>query len=290
MRELSVGMKDICLLLGIAPQTVRLYEQRGLEPRYTQEENGYRHFYIEDLSQLHAVRDLARLGKPLEECTALFGASDAEAFEKTFSDLADGLARRREELGLLERAARRNAEAMSRFRDIGPEYLMCDEPEMWHLPCTFGGKLPPDPDLREQVGAWAKMTPMTFFTFWIDAEDLGPGCSSDCGYGVEAEFAGLVDTSADAVQHLPAHTCVVWAWMVDLALTKGARAALGEETDDYYPVYEGAVSFAAQRGYRPCGTVVGRLVAGGVDVPGVGQEDFYLMRMPVEQARGASAV
>jgi DNA-binding transcriptional MerR regulator len=59
---------------GLTPKAIRLYEARGLLPRATRTESGYRLYDIEDVQTLRFVRHARGLGLGLERIKAILEA------------------------------------------------------------------------------------------------------------------------------------------------------------------------------------------------------------------------
>ena len=88
---------------GLAPDTIRFYERKGVLPRPPRSENGYRDYPPEHVETLRLVKGLREIGAPMREMAAIAQL----AHDANCKDLRGGLVATLERLaGLVrERAA-----------------------------------------------------------------------------------------------------------------------------------------------------------------------------------------
>jgi DNA-binding transcriptional MerR regulator len=73
-RGLRTG--EVARLAGVSPDTVRLYERRGLLPRPERTSRGYRQYAPAAVDRIRLVRRALALGFTLEELRVVLGARD----------------------------------------------------------------------------------------------------------------------------------------------------------------------------------------------------------------------
>lgn len=77
MKEVQMKMSEICDLIGISPQGVRLYEKNNAIESFKWDGNGYRYYYFENLGPMIGLRSYRNLDIPLKKSAELCkGATD----------------------------------------------------------------------------------------------------------------------------------------------------------------------------------------------------------------------
>ena len=67
---------ELARQLGISPDSLRLYERKGLLPRPPRSENGYRSYPPEALNRVRVIRAALSIGFTLEELAEIFSVRD----------------------------------------------------------------------------------------------------------------------------------------------------------------------------------------------------------------------
>lgn len=75
---LKIG--QVCKIAGITPDTLRLYERKGLLRPAVVKENGYRYYRYDQLDVLEEILLMKRAGTPLRAIRELFAGEDVDAF------------------------------------------------------------------------------------------------------------------------------------------------------------------------------------------------------------------
>jgi len=75
MRALKIG--EVARAAGVAVDTVRYYERRGLLPVAARRESGYREFTQATVERIHFAKGLQSLGFTLDEVATLLKSVDA---------------------------------------------------------------------------------------------------------------------------------------------------------------------------------------------------------------------
>jgi DNA-binding transcriptional MerR regulator len=104
---------ELAKLAGVSPDTLRLYERRGVLPKAPRSSNGYRSYPPEALERVHLVRAALSIGFTLDELAGILGRRDAGGAPcAQVRDLA------REKLRNLEEHLRRLIELRDRLRKV----------------------------------------------------------------------------------------------------------------------------------------------------------------------------
>lgn len=93
-------------MLGIAPSTIRYYEQIGLLKPPTRSANGYRTYSHASVARLRNIQTASRLGFPLDVVGRLFAYEGAELATKAKEQIQLRLAEVRELQASLDRQQR----------------------------------------------------------------------------------------------------------------------------------------------------------------------------------------
>src|SRR5262245_46132108 len=67
---------DVARLVGVSPDTIRIYERRGVLPRPRRGPNGYREYGPETADRVRLIRRALALGFTLEELRVVLGMRD----------------------------------------------------------------------------------------------------------------------------------------------------------------------------------------------------------------------
>lgn len=67
---------DVARLVGVSPDTIRIYERRGVLPRPRRAPNGYREYGPEAADRVRLVRRALAIGFTLDELRVVLGARD----------------------------------------------------------------------------------------------------------------------------------------------------------------------------------------------------------------------
>ena len=114
MQTMTIG--ELAQATGLAPRTIRFYEQKGLLPRPPRSEGGYRQYSAEDLRRLGLLRRVRALGFSLSEARGLLRLAEDNGCGSFQSELAGRLEHKLVEVDrLLEELAqtRRSLHALS---------------------------------------------------------------------------------------------------------------------------------------------------------------------------------
>lgn len=75
--SLSLRSGDLARIAGVSPDTLRLYERKGLLPLPVRSSNGYRCYSPESVARVRLIRAALSIGFSLDELTKVFKIRDA---------------------------------------------------------------------------------------------------------------------------------------------------------------------------------------------------------------------
>ena len=85
--------------LGLAPETLRFYERRGMLPEPARMDSGYRDYDSADFERLRLLVGLRQLDVQLPEAAKLASMCAAGRCEEVTDELLEAIPRRRAEIG-----------------------------------------------------------------------------------------------------------------------------------------------------------------------------------------------
>lgn len=278
--EYMFTMGEVSSMLGVTPQTIRLYEKFNEPKRYWSRDNGYRCFPFESVAQLFTFRELATMGTPLPEVARLVSSLTAD---DALGSMAAAVERVEDELRRLRRLKSCIAEHESFLRRIGDldEFHIETMPTMYRLACGSERPNPVGKDGRALIQSWGEQVPFVFFSGVMhNMDSLGDYATTEAGLAVVEAFSDLVDISDPAVEKIGSCKCVG-------GTVRASRADVyRKEHPDGYASYkraaESMLAFAKKNGLRPLGNGYSRLILAGVQEPDGTVSDYYYGWMPVE--------
>jgi DNA-binding transcriptional MerR regulator len=80
--DFKMTMKDLCLLMGVSQQAIRMYEKKGAMPQAKNEINGYRYYHYPDLQQGVHLRNYIRTGISIQQAAAMINGAPLDDIGK----------------------------------------------------------------------------------------------------------------------------------------------------------------------------------------------------------------
>lgn len=138
LREIELKMSEMCDLLGVSAQGIRMYEKHGAIHSFKLEENGYRYYYFEDIGPAVQMRSMRKFGIPLSECSKACTGQSLTELEGSLKDCRKRLEENiRYEQAMLKKidqmteAAAWSVEHVHEFKEFAPEL---EREEIKYLP------------------------------------------------------------------------------------------------------------------------------------------------------------
>lgn len=152
-------ISELSVMAGIAAQTLRRYEERGIITAYREEQNGYRYYRALDLAALIRVRMYRNYGFSLNEITELFSQEideDIITFENRIKDLE------KETLVIqnLIKCAKRQINEMKDINNYIGSYHIVNLSPMIGILYRDKTMIYNTSKLKKTISNWAEKTPM----------------------------------------------------------------------------------------------------------------------------------
>lgn len=205
-----ISIKDACLLLGISPTTIRLYEKNLPLTPWVIGENGYRGFYFEHILNLFSGRTMIKYGLPVKEAFDISVAKDFALKETALDKQRIELVSQREYLDLLIESLDAEKELLSKIPYLLHDYEIIDMPAFCYL--SFKNAFFSE-ETERLLTNWLKVVPLVKFTPHYRINALTNGhCRLEevaCGsFSIASRYAHLVDTNSSEVKAVPQKKCL----------------------------------------------------------------------------------
>lgn len=255
MKEIELKMNEMCDLLGISPQAIRLYEKYEAIHSFKYEGNGYRYYYFEDIGPAIQVRSFRKLGLPLADAARLCKASKPEEVTKSLAAYQEELKWNiRYQQALLEKC-----EEMEKAVDWAVcnlhQFKKCKRPPMYHLLCEKDGEILKGRAERTLIRSWSDQIPFVHYCPLIEAENISKEsvCKvAFCVFEKDREFVSSLD--APYVRYFPETDCI------------GGVVSVDQNTLDYYSVLASGLDYLKQNGYELTGDILSVMLAAGIKI------------------------
>lgn len=255
MKEIELKMNEMCDLLGISPQAIRLYEKYEAIHSFKYEGNGYRYYYFEDIGPAIQVRCFRKLGLPLADASRLCKASKPEEVTKSLAAYQEELKWNiRYQQALLEKC-----EEMEKAVDWAVcnlhQFKKCKRPAMYHLLCEKDGEILKGRAERKLIRSWSDQFPFVHYCPLVEAENISKESVCKVGFCVfekDREFVSPLDSPN--VCYYPETECI------------GGVVSVDQNTLDYYSVLESGLNYLKQNGYKLTGDILSVMLAAGIKI------------------------
>lgn len=252
MKEIEMKMNEMCTLLDLSAQGVRLYEKYGLIHAYVHT-NGYRYYYFEDLAHAVYARSLKKAGFTLEECETGHSLS-SDSFGRAMKESQERI---RENIAY-QQALLEKTEEMQRITELAlKEKNMFYEgirPAMYFLDCEENGHILNEKKDRELIRNWSSHFPFVSFCPYIAMDDLSADTVAKIGYACHENEKIRPDLSGKHVRYLPETRCIC------------GFVSVSKTATDYYSVVEPGLKYMKEHGYELKGDIYTEMVAADIDV------------------------
>ena len=258
-----ITIKDACLLLGVTPTTIRLYEESMPFSPWPKGENGYRGFYFEHILHLIATREAIRYGIPVKHA---FSATleGPEAARSALLDRREALVGERDyAVGLVEQLDEETA-LLGKASALLDGYEIVDIPAFFHL--SFD-TIPKRKEDQRLIREWANLSPLVSFTPFYEMTAAKDDKSSDpparFGYSIPTRYAHLLETNNPMVKAVPRTRCLATMITMDgISKPQGSSSFQGLPYDPltFNKVIEAVTAKLAQAGSKLTGDIYTKLV------------------------------
>ena len=263
MKEIELKMNEMCELLGLTPQAIRLYEKHQAIHSFKYEGNGYRYYYFEDVGPAIYVRHLRKFGFSLPQASELVQGSEVnhltsllEAQEKKIE----------KEIAYQQAMLKRCRQLKEMIPDCFShlhEFSECIRPAMYFLPCERNGKFLQTAEEKETIRGWSQGYPFVYFCPMTESELLNQESVTQlalCLFEQDKQF--LEEEMLALAEYVPAHRCI------------GGVTRVSEHATEYYSVLEDGLEYMKDHGYELTGRIYSILLASSLQ-SGDEKADYY---------------
>ncbi len=263
MKEIEFKMNEMCDLLGITPQAIRLYEKHKAIHSFKYEGNGYRYYYFEDIGPAVSVRHLRKFGFSLEQASRLVQGNDVETLVNSLEEQQNKIER---EIIFQQAMLKR----CGRLKEMLPKclsnvhiYSECIRPAMYFLPCEKNGQFLNTPHEKQIIRKWSECYPFVYFCPMTESESLNQDSMTQIALCLFEEDKDLLEEDIWSVaEYVPSVKCI------------GGITKVRDDATDYYSVLEKGLDYMKDRGYELTGRIYSVLLASGICC-GEEKADYY---------------
>lgn len=266
-------MNEICDLIGISPQGVRLYEKYNAIQSFKWDGNGYRYYYFENIAPAIGVRSYRNIGIPLKEAANLCNKA-------TIDDVKDVLKDREEELlyeiefkKALIKCIREMSIAVDEVLENYNKFSWCERPAVYFLECEEHGEILKGKEDRLLIRSWSDKFPFVKFFPIMKKEEVSKEIVSRIGFAVKEEYAQFIPNIENKrVKYYPAKRCI------------GGITRVTSYTLDYFSVMEQGLKYLEENNLELDGDVFTLLIAPSIvtNEPEEVIADYHYIWYPVK--------
>lgn len=253
IKEIELRMNEMCDLLGISPQGIRLYEKHDAIHSFKYEGNGYRYYYFEDIAPAIQLRCMRKMGVPLAECSQGRSGRTLDEMEISLSACRSRIEENiRYEQALLERT-QVLAQSIANAAAYVGEFGSCVRPALYYLSCERDGAIPTDADSRRLIQDWSAHLPFVRFCPAMRSQGLSEESAAQLGFCChETDLAFAPEVNHPQVRFMPEQPCI------------GGVVHISRQTTDYYSVIEPGLAYLRKNGLELAGDILTEFIAAGV--------------------------
>lgn len=265
LKEIELKMNEMCDLLGISAQGIRLYEKHGVLHSFKYEGNGYRYYYFEDIAPAIQVRNLRKFGMPLAECSTGHSGQKIEELEDSLTvcrqKLEENICYEQALLKAIDEMAKAAKWAVSHLH----EFKECMRPAMYYLLCEKDNGLLNDRASRKLIRSWSEQFPFVHFCPQAPVKDMGEGIVSKIGFCLFEKDEGFApEQKHEQVSYIPEELCI------------GGTIRVGSKAEDYFSIIEPGLRYMEQEGYEITGDIYSVLVAADIQMDNDVFDYYYI--------------
>ena len=265
MKEIELKTQEICDLLGITPQAIRLYEKHHAIHSFRLEQNRYRYYYFENVGPAIHVRILRSLGFSLKKAADLIQGSDINKYINTMTQQKQIIQKNIEYQKKLLKYCDFLENIVPYCQNNLHNYTKCLRPAMYYLSCEDEDGFVKAKGKRKLIRKWSKNYPFVHFCPVDKNENLNENCVANIGLCIfESEKDFVNDLDNKLIKYLPETQCI------------GGITCVLETTTDYYSVIEKGLNAVKESGYQIVGDVYSLLLASGIKRNGINVDYYYI--------------
>ncbi|GEM_PF-1927709 len=274
MKEIELKMNEMCDLIGISPQGIRLYEKYNGISSFKWEGNGYRYYYFDNIGPAVGLRSYRNLGIPLKEAAKLCNGTGIEDIKETLYNREKEILNEIREQQALLKCTREMAVSVDSILENYNKFTYCERPAMYYLKCEENTEILKGKEERQLIRSWADKFPFVKFLPLMEKKELSKDMVSKVGYCVMEEYAEFVPgLDNPRVKYYPALRCI------------GGITRVTRDTIDYYSVLEPGLNYLNENGLELDGDVFTLLITPSVvtNEPEEVIADYHYIWYPVKK-------
>lgn len=249
-------ISEFASILGVTPDTLRLYEKYGIIKPIISDENNYRYFDDLDARNILRSRWYRSFDIPLAESSYLTNQADLDSITGEFQKRENELIEEIKKTKMLLNNLHETIDICKTIKFSLDQCFVQVFPSIYRIIQTDHYNLISisDKALHEIVKQWMELLPYTFYSFKIDEEFLLESNSNknfnyNFGLTITKENAMLLDVDINEyVEFCPSQKCV-------MSIIK-----LAEEDPIITEHVEHMLAYTKTNNYTICGDVFGRVI------------------------------
>lgn len=196
-------------ILGISPQTIRMYEQNGIVCSNKNQENGYRYFNRTHLNVLTWARAYRSLGFSMKDTARLLNECDVDEALDCYAQRGEEMEREMELFRLRQRLLAERAEVIREARDHLGEISIRKSPACYVCHLMDRDEMTASRQEKACVRAWNQNMPFAWPAAVLREEQNGDPIPGESLRIIRAEHARVLRLEMEPpVHYLPARRCV----------------------------------------------------------------------------------
>lgn len=278
--ELSISTNDVSAILGVTPQTIRLYEKYNTARRYGFKDNGYRTYTFQSISQLFAFRELSAMKVNLDNVASMLSDPTSSNIIEALKDSEELIGTQIDRLVRLKQVIQQYESFVSDMTNNLNVYSVGTMPVMYRVEINPHNTTFLSQADREFVRSWGKQIPFVHFSARIEARNLSHYSIAHIGLAIEEQYADLVDIDNPLVQRIGGCPCVAGIDRIQDISTREKTDTQGY--DEYYCSVESIVNWTRKHNFEMTGDIYGRLITSGITDSDGKDNDYYYGWLPIK--------
>lgn len=273
MKEIQMRMNEICDLIGISPQGIRLYEKHKAITSFKSEDNGYRYYYFENLASAIGLRSYKNLGISIKESVNLCSGIDIHEIKEALHEREEAILKEIRMQEAILNCNRSIEAAVSRILIEYNNFKYCERPALYFLKCEEDGEILKSKEDRKLIREWSYKIPLVKFLPIIEKSELGKDVVAKVGFGVRDIYSEFIDgINHERVKFYPRKKCI------------GGFVRVVEGTKDYFSVIEPGLNYLKENNLELDGDIFTVLIAPSILIDESNKlvADYYYAWYPVK--------
>ncbi|MFZ7120031.1 MAG: MerR family transcriptional regulator [Eubacteriaceae bacterium] len=251
-------ISEFASILGVTPDTLRLYEKYGIIKPIISDENNYRYFDDLDARNILRSRWYRSFNIPLSESTLLTNQADLDSIIGKFENREKELKEEIKKTKMLLDNLHETIDTCKKMKFSLGKCFVQDFPSIYRIIQTDHYNLisVSDTSLHEIVKQWMDLLPYTFYSFRIDQnflleDNLNSNLNNSYNFGLTITEKDAILLNIDIneyVEYYPSQNCI----MSIIKIPEGSHISTKNIGH--------MLSYAKANNYTICGDIFGRVI------------------------------